>query len=117
MNITVMAETSPKDSYQENGLVFYKQYAVGSELTDAERDHFYKAFRMDEMYRHVSPVITMRRRVDSRGGVLSFWEWDYFDCFESIEKAASGFGDSDYWKLDNSRHELHRKNVSYNRDR
>jgi hypothetical protein len=114
MDILVLAETQPKDSYNEVGLQFYKQYAIGYHLTDEEKDNFYKNYRMQEIYGYLSPVITLRRRVDNRDGNLSFWEWDYFDVCESQEKASNSFGDSDYWFNSNSVNPLHTQAVEKN---
>lgn len=113
MEILVLAQTQPKDSWTEIGLTFYKQYAVGHNLTESEREHFAKFYRLDGMYGYTNPVITMRRRVDIRNGLESCWEWDYFDCFESVESAARGFADTEYWKVENSVIPLHKSTVEH----
>jgi hypothetical protein len=114
MDIIVLAETQPKDSYQVDGLKFYKQYAIGYNLTDQDKDHLYETYRMQETYSYISPVVTLRRRVDNMGGNLSYWEWDYFDICENNEKASDSFGDSDYWQKSISVNSLHSDAIKKN---
>lgn len=98
MDVVILAETKIKESCEVVDLSFYIQYAIGQNMTDIERDFFAQKYNMREVYGFTNPIITMRRRVDNKSGLISFWDWDYFDIFKNRELALFGFGDSDYWQ-------------------
>src|SRR5690349_284033 len=108
MEIIILAETQPKESWQTGIKAFYKQYAIGHNLTNAERDAFHKSHRFENIYGFQNPSLIMRRRIDvlDDKGSLSCREWEYVDCYDGITQAALKFGESDYFRAD-SKHPLH----------
>src|SRR5512138_2122796 len=107
MEIVILAQTESKLSYQDGIESFYREYAVAHNLTGAERDAFYKDYRLDNIYAMQNPTITMSRRVDVLfDGTVSPREWTYYDCFDGLTLAANRFGDSAYYKA-TSKHTLH----------
>jgi hypothetical protein len=99
MDIIKLCETPKKESYETNGLLFHKEYAIADNMTNEERNLFVKNYSMREIYAFINPCITMRRRVDTLpSGEIKYWNWDYFNVYKTRGDAALSFGDSDYWQ-------------------
>jgi hypothetical protein len=97
MEITTLAETVSKESYQEGIKAFFKQYALKHDLTSQEKDEYYY-MGWERIVQFVNPVIMLRRRVDVLpDGTLSPREWQSVDCYGSKEEAAGDFGETDYF--------------------
>jgi hypothetical protein len=107
MDIILLCQTQKKDSYQESGLKFNKEYAIGQNLTDEEKEKF-RCMGITGIIGFYNPIITMSRRVDYRGEISTPWEWNFFwDAFSTIEKSIESFGDSDFWRNSESLHPLY----------
>ena len=111
MDIITLAETESKPSYQEGIKAFFKQYAVGHNLTDAERDMFWNEYKFRDMVSFLEPAIMMRRRIDVMPDeTMMPREWQYVDCYESVYMAANDFGETDYYNA-MSRHTIHEEAI------
>lgn len=107
MNLTILAHTHEKESYQVDGLKFYTEYALGT-LTDKEKDFVAKKYNMSEIYGFENPVILLRRRVDIKESVITPWAWDILEDVDGFEYGVECFGDSAYWHNAISDHPSHK---------
>ena len=100
MKITLLAKTELKQSYQDDKIFWFKEYAIGEFESESEKEEYYKKYNMREILEFQNPCISLRRRVDIISNVNNPHEWDVLTCEKDIHTAALNIGDSDYYKAE-----------------
>jgi hypothetical protein len=100
MKITLLAKTELKQSYQDDKIFWFKEYATGEFESESEKEEYYKKYNMRDVLEFQNPCISLRRRVDIISNVNNPHEWDILTCEKDIHTAALNIGDSDYYKAE-----------------
>ena len=65
MKITYLAKTEPKMSYENERVMWYKEYALAQFDDEKERCNFAGKYHISEVLNFLNPVVSMRRRLDA----------------------------------------------------
>ena len=112
MKITYLAKTEPKMSYENERVMWYKEYALAQFDDEKERCNFAGKYHIPEVLNFLNPVVSMRRRLDVLDGITSYRDWDCLTIEKDIYAAALNIGDSDYYKA-KSLDRIHEQVIAY----
>ena len=97
-NITILAQTNPKQSFSEQDTILYTQWAIQKVESQEERDNLVSLYGCREIYKYLDTYVSLRRvvRENSITGELNHREWDILDFSPNPFEAAK-MGDSHYY--------------------
>jgi hypothetical protein len=96
-NLTILAKTAEKESYQIDNCTWYKEFAVAQIEHGEEKDDIVNRYGCREIWAYSIPCVSLRRRVDIIDGVISPREWDIMDFGNGVFETASKHGDGDFY--------------------